>query len=156
VSIKTRFVVFLFGSLLASGAWLAVAIGPHPHESAPARIDIVWAAPKPLGTLQLSGRFVIRGLDGPFEASVSNHDPSVTVTHVEVPPGLYSLTLDEGYQLALTGAGRVEPDAEEIESARLLSPNPLLVVAQAGRSTPAALGVVVRSEEPDVSPTCIN
>jgi len=152
VSIKTWFVV----SLLGAGVWLAMVGTPHPHEPARAGIDIVWAVSKPHGTFRLSGRFVIRGLDGPFEANVSNHDPSLTITHVEVPPGLYSLTLDEGFQLALTSAGPASSDAVEIVPASLMSPNPLLILAQAGRSAPAAIGLGVRSEEPDGTATCIN
>jgi hypothetical protein len=154
MTIKVWFVAFL----CCSGAWLAVAGPDQPSEPAPARIDIAWVVSKPLGTFRLNGRFVISALNEDFSTSVSNRaDPNTDTSRVEVPPGLYSLTLDQGFELRREG-----PDAERGVAPSSFSPSPVLVLAQAGRNTPVELALVTwrepldAMEEPMASANCIN
>jgi hypothetical protein len=159
MTIKAWFVAFL----CCSGMGLAVVDPDHPPEPAPGRIDIAWVASKPLGTVRLQGRFVISALNGNVSTSVSNRaSPNVDTSQVEVPPGLYSVTLDEGFELQREG-----PGAEPSGSSGSLAPSPVLVLAQAGHTTHVALAIGTRPEQPEqpepveaaeafASATCIN
>jgi hypothetical protein len=156
VSLKSLFLSCLLP------CWWAISPGGHsgPVEAAPARagLDIVWQGERADATYRLRGRFSINGLSNGFSTSVSNEsDPDRLVTHLELAPGMYSLTLSDGFELlrlAPTGES-LHPESgaageqrlEESVPAQLLSANPLIVIAEAGRTTPAGLSLVSRPVE---------
>lgn len=162
---------WLFACAAVAGVSAVLCGGPSVLREAPARLDIAWTASNSLGTYHLRGRFVIRGLSDGSATSISNEfEPGAVQSHVDVPPGLYSLTLEDGFQLARVdpalrgsvledeqheGLLRADPDAE-IVAYRLLSPNPQLVLAQAGRDTRAGLALVTRVDGTVNGAVCMN
>ncbi|MEY2936543.1 MAG: hypothetical protein RL033_7292 [Pseudomonadota bacterium] len=146
---KTWLITFLAGSV----GWYAIS---DPQQiaasSAPARIDIAWTASNAFGTYHLRGRFVIRGLNDGSSTSVSNESqPNITHSEIEVRPGLYSLTLEDGFQLAR----KREADTTAVRSS-LSSSNPLIVVAQPGRVVPATLSLIALREPAGTDAPCVN
>jgi hypothetical protein len=154
-----------------AGVCAALASAPHVLREAPAGLDVAWTVSSSLGTYHLRGRFVLRGLNDGSSTSVSNEsDPSVEHSHVDVQPGLYSLTLEDGFQLARVDTAASAPDVEDeprasvrglaggegIVASSLLSSNPLLVLALAGRDTAAGLALVAHLDEVASEATCVN
>lgn len=160
---KTWLIAFLAGSV----GWYAVTDPLQAPSSAPARIDIAWTASNAFGTYHLRGRFVIRGLNDGFSTSVSNElvsnellsnellsnesPPSITHSEIEVRPGIYSLTLEDGFQLA-----REREAGTTWVPSSVLSSNPLIVVAQPGRLVPARLSLVALREPQGADSPCVN
>ena len=136
--------------------WSAIPPEPLPGahlESGLAGLDIVWKSERANATYRLEGRFAVRGLSNGVSLSVSNEtDLDRVATHLDVPPGMYSLTLNDGFQVRRLPSNDDDTlgqalETEETVAASLLSPNPLIVIAQAGRSTATGLSLVARPAE---------
>jgi hypothetical protein len=113
-------------------------------------LDFIWTVERGDYTYHLRGRYSIASMPRGFVTSVaSTTERDAAVSHVYVPTGLYSLTLDTGYTLerlpARSSEGAPETTAGEFVKtlpALLVSPNPLIVEAKEGRIAPIGLSLV--------------
>lgn len=145
----------LRGSSLAAlvvGASLLAASGSSGGGPC-APLAARWSADVGEHTYRLRGRYSIASLSGDGSASAASDGAgpaaSAEETDLCVPPGLYRVSLEPGYTLERSpvapGAGEDpggDSDAAEVVPALLVSPEPLLVSARAGRAATLRLAVV--------------
>jgi len=145
---------YLLTAFLLVGAGLLVATasrspGMADHQ---ARLDVNWRLDRGDYTYRLRGRYSIASLSDGFAASISNDaTPGASSSSIEVPTGLYRVTLEPGYTLERVG------DGVEVVPASLVSPNPVVIMAKEGRIAPLGLSLVdmpAAAAEPEE--TCMN
>jgi len=86
---------------------------------------------------RLQGSFALSGLGNGISTSISTAAAgSASTLRVELPPGLYSLTLNEGLSIEQGGAA-----APSVLPARVSSPNPRLVLVTRGAYARVSLGL---------------
>lgn len=87
---------------------------------------------------RLQGSFALSGLGNGISKSISTAAAgSASALRVELPPGLYSLTLNEGLSIEQQGAAA----AASVLPARVTSPNPRLVLVTRGAYARVSLGL---------------
>jgi hypothetical protein len=131
----------------------------------PARLDVTWRVERGDHAYRLLGRYSIASVTGDFATSIaSDPDLEATTSQVYIPKGLYSITLEPGYTLERVAAhartaalGASDGAAVEAVPASLVSPNPLVVMAQPGGSLPIGLSLIdMPGTALDPTPTCMN
>lgn len=147
---------YLLLALLLVGAGLILAAASRSPWMAdhPARLDVRWRLDHGGYTYRLNGRYSIASLNGGFATTLSN-DTYAASSSVEVPTGLYRVTLEPGYTLERFAAA--DAAGVEVVPASLVSPNPVVVLAKNGRIAPLGLSLVDMpgtAVEPEA--TCMN
>lgn len=153
--------------LLVAGAGLLLAVASRSPWLADthARLDVDWTFERGDYTYRLRGRYSVASTSGDFVTSISNDaTPGTTGSHIDVPTGLYRVTLQPGYTLerfvtqpALATRGALVDSTVEVVPASLVSPNPVLLMAKEGRVAPLRLSLVDMpglAAEPEA--TCMN
>lgn len=137
---------------LLGGLWFAaVEDGPPLSGSARARLDVRWMVERGDHTYRLHGRYTVSSVAGDFTANIaSDASPDLDESHIELPTGLYRVTLEPGYTLERTpvhseseaSLGVIAGAGVEVVPASLVSPNPLLLVVESGRVPPIGLTLI--------------
>jgi hypothetical protein len=163
--VPIRYVLFAL-LLLGAGLLTAIASDSPSMSDQRARMTFTWMVERGDHTYRLRGRYTITSSSGEFTTSVaSDGSLDAAVSSVDVPTGLYSVTLEAGFTLeriaarhgaashGATGFGAApEPTGGafvEPVPASLVSPNPVTVVAQQGRTAPVGLSLVNLSGAPE-------
>jgi len=128
-------------------AWSClVAVVPCALDCAPAEaftsrqgVELAVAGTDRRGMpFRLQGSFVLSGLGNGISKSISTAAAgSASALRVELPPGLYSLTLNEGLSVEQGGAAA----AASVLPASVSSPNPRLVLVTPGAYARVSLGL---------------
>lgn len=145
---------YLLTAFLLVGAGLLVATATRSPWMAdhPARLDVNWRFERSDYSYRLRGQYSIASLSGDFVTSLSNDaTPDASSSSIDVPTGLYRVTLEPGYTLERFG------DTVEVVPASLVSPNPVVIMAKEGRSVPLGLSLVdMPGTTAEPEETCMN
>jgi hypothetical protein len=158
---------YAFWSSLVLGTVLLVAATTGSLSTTPerARVAVSWSVARGDYVYRLRGRYSISSVTDNFTTSIANgQSPAATVSEIseiEVPAGLYRVTLESGYSLERSGeASAGEASAEssvEVVPAALLSQNPVLVSAEEGGVARLGLSLVdMPGTAAEPESTCMN
>jgi hypothetical protein len=163
-NVPSRYLPIVF--LLVGACLLVAAASRWPWLADDrARLAVNWMSDRGDYAYRLRGRYSIASVSEGYVTSISNDTRSdATASYIDVPVGLYRVTLEPGYTLerfvspSADAARRgLVGDSVEVVPASLVSPNPVLVMATEGHIAPLRPSLVDMpgtATEPEA--TCMN
>lgn len=154
----------LSSSLLLGAVLLVAAVSSLSMARERARVAVTWSVTRGDYVYHLRGRYSISSATDEFATSI-DHDASSrsSLSEVDVPAGLYRVTLEAGYTLERSLDLSAEaPDhlvgaSAEVVPASLLSLNPMVVSVEEGGIARLGLSLIdMPGTAPEPESTCLN